>query len=280
MSSFAPWIWYCVAAFLVVNVHSLTISPISATITVPTTIPTFKPVFPDHAVEFSSALQIEASIRHEQSQLSSVPALPLPTGTKEYEAVAKLAAGPLPPVQVTSGNPDVQKIVQDILADADRKPTTKNHLNKKQSSLRIMIVGDSISHGQQGDTTWRYRFWQWLRSQNVAFQYVGPYTGTFQSTCALASGPQSPPQPPPLYSGTAAPSPSSTPTNNFNGGYATSVDSGFTSGGNSAHFSVWGRTVGADKGLIQSVLQNNPADMLLVELGFNDLGFFVSDPQG
>lgn len=26
---------------------------------------------------------------------------------------------------------------------------------------RMLIVGDSITHGQDGDFTWRYRLWQW-----------------------------------------------------------------------------------------------------------------------
>lgn len=30
---------------------------------------------------------------------------------------------------------------------------------------RIMIVGDSISHGAHEDWTWRYRLWQWCKCQ-------------------------------------------------------------------------------------------------------------------
>lgn len=105
---------------------------------------------------------------------------------------------------------------------------------------------------------------------------VGPYTGTFESTTALAGPNQPPTQPPPLYG--SAPSDSGMSPDNFNGKYNAAVDSAFLS--NDAHFSVWGRTVAADKSLIQQMVQDHPADLILVELGFNDLGFFVSGPQG
>jgi len=39
---------------------------------------------------------------------------------------------------------------------------------------RIMIYGDSLSHGSSGDWTWRYRLWQTLVLQSVSFDFVGP----------------------------------------------------------------------------------------------------------
>jgi cell division septation protein DedD len=41
---------------------------------------------------------------------------------------------------------------------------------------RIMIYGDSLSHGSSGDWTWRYRLWQTLVLQSVSFDFVGPRT--------------------------------------------------------------------------------------------------------
>ena len=35
-------------------------------------------------------------------------------------------------------------------------------------ALRVMVVGDSISHGYEGYYTWRYRLWDWARSNKVA----------------------------------------------------------------------------------------------------------------
>jgi hypothetical protein len=56
-------------------------------------------------------------------------------------------------------------------------------LVKRADKIRLMIVGDSISQGMEGDWTWRYRLWEWLRSQPtgaVDFEFVGPWTGTRQ----------------------------------------------------------------------------------------------------
>ena len=44
--------------------------------------------------------------------------------------------------------------------------------------LRLMFVGDSITHGHEADYTWRYRFWQWIKETETPFSFVGPYTGT------------------------------------------------------------------------------------------------------
>lgn len=41
-----------------------------------------------------------------------------------------------------------------------------------------------------------------------------------------------------------------------------------------------GRAAAVDKGLIQDVVANYPADLMLVMLGFNDLGWFYSDDKG
>jgi hypothetical protein len=43
---------------------------------------------------------------------------------------------------------------------------------------RIMVVGDSISQGHEGDFTWRYRLAQHLGNVGAAADFVGPWTGT------------------------------------------------------------------------------------------------------
>ncbi len=40
--------------------------------------------------------------------------------------------------------------------------------------LRIMVVGDSATHGSSGDHTWRYHLWSHLSEQGVEFDFVGP----------------------------------------------------------------------------------------------------------
>lgn len=36
-----------------------------------------------------------------------------------------------------------------------------------RAAIRVMIVGDSITQGREGDWTWRYRLWQWFQEQGV-----------------------------------------------------------------------------------------------------------------
>ncbi|KAF1959976.1 hypothetical protein CC80DRAFT_584790 [Byssothecium circinans] len=184
-------------------------------------------------IGFASAVQIEASVALELQRLASVPAIPLPTNITQYpqyEAVRQLA----PAMPLVQGD--------------------------------TLLLGDSITHGQQGDYTWRYRIWQWFQSSGISFQIVGPYKGT------KAPPPAAAPQPPPLYG-----SPADT-SFSIDGGYAVGVDPGFLS--NSNHFAVWGRAAAVDKELIRGVLQQNPADLILLMLGFNDLGWFYSDVSG
>lgn len=50
--------------------------------------------------------------------------------------------------------------------------------SRRAAPMRIMIVGDSISQGHEGDWTWRYRLWQWVNAQGVPVDFVGPYAGT------------------------------------------------------------------------------------------------------
>lgn len=35
------------------------------------------------------------------------------------------------------------------------------------SQISVMVVGDSITQGTEGDWTWRYRLWEWFRDQKV-----------------------------------------------------------------------------------------------------------------
>ncbi|KAF3481445.1 uncharacterized protein GIQ15_04204 [Arthroderma uncinatum] len=133
------------------------------------------------------------------------------------------------------------------------------------AGIRVMIVGDSMSQGHEGDWTWRYRIWQWFRDQKVAVTFVGPYTGTVQPDAPK------PPAPPPLYG-----SPKPTHGVKEDGGYAYGVSSDF----DSHHFAAWGRTAATDKGLIKDVLTSYPADLMLLMLGFNDMGWCRSDAPG
>jgi hypothetical protein len=64
--------------------------------------------------------------------------------------------------------PDVVKYYPSVPADIELRP----------GAISVMVVGDSISQGGEGDWTWRYRLWEWLKSQEVMVDFVGPFIGT------------------------------------------------------------------------------------------------------
>ncbi|KAK4166999.1 receptor-type tyrosine-protein phosphatase F [Cladorrhinum sp. PSN259] len=133
--------------------------------------------------------------------------------------------------------------------------------------IKIMIIGDSISHGREGDHTWRYRLFSWLQSQSVPFQFVGPYEGT------VPPDEPHPPRPPPLIGESPLP-PEPLRTN---GGYANSVSESFLV--NSDHFAGSGRHIYECKSLVAEQISLYKPDLCLVQLGFNDLAWLRSSPS-
>ncbi|KXX73552.1 Receptor-type tyrosine-protein phosphatase F [Madurella mycetomatis] len=132
---------------------------------------------------------------------------------------------------------------------------------------KVMVVGDSISQGREGDRTWRYRIWEWLRQQGILVSFVGPYKGT------IPPDDPEPPQPPPLAS---EPSRRSPPPQT-DGGYAADVAPEFLE--NSDHFSASGRSAHQARWLIGEQVAAYKPDICLVQLGFNDLGWRVTGPK-
>ncbi|QIX02267.1 hypothetical protein AMS68_007784 [Peltaster fructicola] len=137
--------------------------------------------------------------------------------------------------------------------------------SENTGGMRLMIVGDSMTQGGSGDWTWRYRLWKWLKDEQVNVTFTGPYIGTQQ-----ADEP-SPPRPPPLYKSEDPPS-----SVRADGGYAKDVDEDF----DSHHYSTWGRQCAQSRDVIEEIVSGHPTDLLLVMLGFNDIGWFVSDAKG
>ncbi len=212
-----------------------------------------------------------SSISNQLAQLGSIPAIPLPSNISHYNALRQLA-DLMPPLQKsTPGQEDPTAAMLSALTDARKGGANSSGspaeegLAGRQTALRVMIVGDSMTQGQQGDWTWRYRIWQWFQAQGIAVSFVGPYVGT------VAPNQPAPAPPPPLY---GVPQPTALPSTS--GGYAAGVSAGFSSN----HFAVWGRAAAVDKGLIQGVLDDHPADLMLLMLGFNDIGWFYSDARG
>ena len=44
---------------------------------------------------------------------------------------------------------------------------------------RVLVVGDSVTHGDAGEYTWRYFSWKGLQETGADVDFVGPHRGTF-----------------------------------------------------------------------------------------------------
>lgn len=126
-------------------------------------------------VDFSSALQVAASVAPELALGNFSNPIPLPTDAPNYKDLSRLAAL-FPPLPQFIGEPDLGAI-----ADIHVPENSSSEVQKRQGGTKVLIVGDSMTHCNEGDYTWRYRISEWLRSQNVAVDFVGPYQGTAEA---------------------------------------------------------------------------------------------------
>ncbi|BEL03463.1 hypothetical protein Q0Z83_016540 [Actinoplanes sichuanensis] len=115
-------------------------------------------------------------------------------------------------------------------------------------AARIMVVGDSISQGAEGDFTWRYRIASHLVA---AADFVGPWTGTH-----------------------VLPADHTDQSSSHHGAYRAGI------GFDGANLAQWGWQMHQAKAVIGGNVATHDPDYLLVELGFNDLGWGVSDAAG
>jgi lysophospholipase L1-like esterase len=111
---------------------------------------------------------------------------------------------------------------------------------------RIMIVGDSITEGSQGDYTWRYWLWRHLTSNNVpGLRFVGPRHGLDDLSESFA--------------------------NEDSDDYA---DAGFET----AHDALWGQPYTAIMTAIEDHVREHQPDILLTLLGINDFAWSDETP--
>lgn len=97
--------------------------------------------------------------------------------------------------------------------------------------------------------------------------FVGQFTGTHGTVPTVGVIPS-----PPLLAGETQSDPAT-----LTGVYASGVPDNFTT---SSHSSWWGRQAAQTKDTIYDWVLNDQPDYLLILLGFNDLGWFVSGPDG
>lgn len=128
--------------------------------------------------------------------------------------------------------------------------------------LRVLIDGDSMTAGLEGDFTWRYRIKQWFDRQGIAVDFVGPFFGVRAAEKARPPLPPSKQPPAPTLDG---------PYGKVNG---TSVRF------DSLHSAKWGKPVTEGKTQIRNLVESFQPDLILVALGFNDVGWFYADDVG
>jgi hypothetical protein len=137
---------------------------------------------------------------------------------------------------------------------------------ENKNAIKVMVVGDSISHGREGDWTWRYRIWEWFGQEGIDVRFVGPYKGT------VPPDEPHPPYPPRLEDEPLQlPAPLRT-----DGGYAAGVHPDFLS--NCYHFAASGQQAYVAKDLVAEQVAAYQPDLCLVQLGFNDLGWRMCGP--
>jgi lysophospholipase L1-like esterase len=124
----------------------------------------------------------------------------------------------------------------------------------------VMIVGDSISQGLEGDVTWRYDLAKVEAGKVPGFTYVGPWSGTYMLPPHLPANWPTVPAPP--Y---------------YDGAYA--AGESFADGGDSQHDSRWGMTLAEATSGIQATVREYQPGYLLVMLGFDDLAWGTGSPS-
>jgi lysophospholipase L1-like esterase len=113
-------------------------------------------------------------------------------------------------------------------------------------STRLLIVGDSISHGSASDYTWRYRLARHLSAVAPGtVDFVGDRTDVYD---------------------------------NINGrsGSQSYLDANF----DRQHHALWGRAVSAEKETIAAAVASSDATTMTVLLGINDLAWLGQTPVG
>ncbi|KAL2128216.1 hypothetical protein VTI74DRAFT_9507 [Chaetomium olivicolor] len=134
--------------------------------------------------------------------------------------------------------------------------------------FKAMLVGDSITHGMEGDFTWRWRLFAWLQDDlGYEVNFVGPSAGTYGPTPTGAALPQLP-----LFPGE-----SPREVGDTVGGYDNRVPGFFAT--THRHAAKWGGQAAQSKDTIRDWVAEHQPEYLLILLGFNDLGWFVSGPE-
>lgn len=116
------------------------------------------------------------------------------------------------------------------------------------AAVRILIVGDSVTHGTVGDWTWRYRLWQNLTAAGARVDFVGPHDGVLNPRTGDREDPR----------------------------YADPV---MGSGFDDDHAARWGMAFVTQEYPIGELVEEYQPDIVVEMLGTNDLAFYGATPE-
>lgn len=165
--------------------------------------------------------------------------------------------------------------------------------NPDADTVRILVCGDSISQGKEGDFTWRYRLWEWFHNNSKPNSNTHSTTSTSpQPSSSSSSSTSSSPNADSGNSGNIYPTlqyvgpfngtlPASVDAINVDptdpqtwGTYHPTVSPLFSPGGGSSHFAVYGRPAWQDVEPLHAQVTTHRPDMVVLHLGFNDIGWW------
>ncbi|KAN0116800.1 hypothetical protein V8E51_002777 [Hyaloscypha variabilis] len=139
-------------------------------------------------------------------------------------------------------------------------PLPPTDIEIRPGAISMMIVGDSLSQGGEGDWTWRYRLWEWFRREEVMVDFVGPFLGT-RPQAVPALNTETLPEPvgiPPVGGAVIS-----------TAGYALDVSPDF----NPRHFAAVGRAIWEIIPLMAAQVARYQPSYMLILLGFNDMAW-------
>ncbi|KKY31859.1 hypothetical protein UCDDA912_g08148 [Diaporthe ampelina] len=122
------------------------------------------------------------------------------------------------------------------------------------NTVRILVCGDSISQGREGDFTWSASTASSNDNTFPTIQYVGPFNGTLPASVDAINVDPTNPQ--------------------TWGTYHPSVSPLFSPGGGSSHFAVYGRPAWQDIEPLHAQVTTHRPDIIVLHLGFNDIGWW------
>lgn len=206
-------------------------------------------------------------------------------------------------VTTTQAHVQLPSVVPGETPAAPAPTLVVNDVIGPHNTVKVLVCGDSISQGLEGDFTWRYRLWQWFQGNQTHLHHRSQYTysygddndqydddgeeggiggeeeegdddddgkpGTHLTPRLQYVGP---------YNGTlptvVGPANVNLKTPQSWGSYNAKVDPAFSPGNGSAHFAVFGRPASGVVDLIQDKVTTYAPDILVLHLGLNDFGWW------